>query len=312
MTGAAERSATDPRLLAAMRGLELGARRLVAGMVPGMHASRQPGQAREFSQYRAYQAGDDPRHIDWKLFARSDRYFLREGEISTRLRVHLVLDATASMRHPGPSAGTATKFERAREVTAALALLAGGQGDAVELHVVRDGRVESLLPGRSGQPFSRVLRRLTAIDPAGSWVATPAALTRALRRGGAGLGGVGQTADLTVLLTDGFEQGGEIRAALAPLRSLRHEVLFCHFVSRDEIDFPYQGPTRFEDWESGTVIETDAALARTAYLEGQEKERAAWRHAWGRERFDYLALVTDESPAPILRAHLKQRRDGRP
>src|SRR4051812_22770 len=89
----------DPRLLAATQGLTLTARRLVAGAIAGLHASRRPGIAREFSQYRAYQAGDEPRHIDWKLFARSDRYFLRESEIDTRVAITLVLDATASMQH---------------------------------------------------------------------------------------------------------------------------------------------------------------------------------------------------------------------
>ena len=89
----------DPKLLAATRGLTLAARGLVAGLLPGLHASRQPGMAREFAQYRAYQPGDEPRHIDWKLYARSDRYFVRESEIETAINVRLILDATASMRH---------------------------------------------------------------------------------------------------------------------------------------------------------------------------------------------------------------------
>ena len=89
----------DPRLLAATRGLTLAARRLAAGVLPGLHASRQAGLAREFSQYRAYQPGDDPRHVDWKLFARSDRYYVRESEVETALTVRVLLDATASMRH---------------------------------------------------------------------------------------------------------------------------------------------------------------------------------------------------------------------
>jgi len=309
MTGPAERTAADPRLLAAMQGLELSARRLVAGVVPGVHASRQPGPSREFSQYRAYQSGDDPRHIDWKLFARSDRYFLREGEIPTRLRLHLVLDATASMQHAGTIPGAPSKFDLARRLAAALALLAGGQGDAVELHVVAAGRVTSLLPGRSGPPFARIVRALASAEASGTWLASPAPLTAALRRGGAGAGGAsGSTVDLTVVLTDGFERGGEIRAALAPLRSLRHEVIFCHLLTRDELAFPYRGPARFEDWETGQVIEADAELVRAAYLEGQAREREAWSQAWGRDRFDYLPVVTDEPADRALRTYLKRRR----
>ncbi|HEY0968507.1 MAG TPA: DUF58 domain-containing protein [Opitutaceae bacterium] len=311
MTAAAERSATDPRLLAAMQGLELSARRLVAGVVPGLHASRQPGQSREFSQYRAYQPGDEPRQIDWKLFARSDRYFLREGEISMRLRLHLVLDATASMQHAGSTPGAPSKFVVAQRLAAALALLAGSQGDGVELHVVSAGRVTSQLPGRSGQPFTRIVRALAAAEPAGQWLASPAPLTAALRRGGAGAsGGASATVDLTVVLTDGFEGGGEIRAALAPLRSLRHEVVFCHILTRDELEFPYRGPARFEDWETGQVIEADAALVRAAYVEGQEREREAWKTAWGGDRFDYLRVITDEPIDRVLRTYLKRRRQA--
>src|SRR5262249_13913419 len=93
-----DRQVLDPRVIAATRNLELLARPLVAGVLPGMHASRQPGLAREFSQYRAYQPGDDPRHLDWKLYARSDRYFLRESEIETVVTIRILLDATESMQ----------------------------------------------------------------------------------------------------------------------------------------------------------------------------------------------------------------------
>lgn len=311
MTAAADRSATDPRLMAAVQGLELCARRLVAGVVPGLHASRQPGSAREFSQYRAYQPGDEPRQIDWKLFARSDRYYLREGEVSLRLRLHLVVDATASMQHTGGPAGALRKFDIARNLAAALALLAGSQGDGVELHLVSDGRVSSVLPGRQGQPFSRVVRALAAAEPSGRWLESPGPLTAALRRGVEGAGGsANATVDLTVVLTDGFEGGGEIRAALAPLRSLRHEVVFCHLLTRDEVDFPYRGPARFEDWETGQVIEADGALVRAAYLEGQEREREAWKRAWGGDRFDYLRILTDEPIDRVLRLYLKRRRQA--
>ena len=105
---AAPPTVLDPRLLAATRGLSLAARHLAAGLLPGLHTSRRTGLAREFSQYRPYQPGDDPRHVDWKLFARSDRYFVRESEVETALVVRVVLDATASMRQTdttGPGVG---------------------------------------------------------------------------------------------------------------------------------------------------------------------------------------------------------------
>src|SRR5215207_9215324 len=138
-------SVVDPRLLAATQGLTLTAQRLVTGAVAGLHASRRPGQAREFSQYRAYQPGDDPRQIDWKLFARSDRYFLRESEVDARVAISLVLDATESMQHAGEIPALPRKFDRARALTAALALLAEGQNDDVSLHIAGDGAIQTSL-----------------------------------------------------------------------------------------------------------------------------------------------------------------------
>ena len=150
----------DPHLLAATRGLSLAARHLASGLLAGSHASRRVGLAREFSQYRAYQPGDDPRHIDWKLYARSDRYFVRESDVETAVTVRVILDATASMQHvdtTGPAAGR-RKFDFARLLAAALAYLAQAQGDQVGLHVVADEQVISVPPGQQRQPFERIVR----------------------------------------------------------------------------------------------------------------------------------------------------------
>lgn len=303
------KSIVDPRLLLATRGLTLAAQRLVAGTVAGLHASRRKGLAREFSQYRAYQAGDEPRHIDWKLFARSDRYFLRESEVETRIAVNLVLDATESMLHRGAEAGAPTKFELARTLAAALAYLAESQGDLVTLHVVADGGVSSVATGGHRQPFQRIVHALTTLTPRGQWPAEGLRLTHALRA--TELAGASAapatTARLTVVLTDGHEHGGEIRAALNPLRTRQHELVFFHFLARDERDFPYRGSTRFEEWETGRVIEADASAVRAAFLAAEQREGEAWTRAWGGERFDYVALLTDEPLDRGLRAYLRRR-----
>jgi uncharacterized protein (DUF58 family) len=299
----------DPHLLAATRGLTLPARRLVAGAVAGLHASRRPGLAREFSQYRAYQPGDEPRHLDWKLYARSDRFFLRESEVDTRVAVSLVLDATASMQHVGAPAGPRSKFDLARALAAALALLAEAQGDDLTLHVVRAETVASVVGAGQRQPARRILHALAGLEPAGRWPADASRLADALRRSehDAGSAGPGTTARITVILTDGHEHGGEIRAALAPLRARRHELLFVHVLARDELDFPYRGPVRFEEWETGRTLEADATAVRSAYLAAARQERDAWARAWGGDRFDYLALATDDALGRALRTFLRRR-----
>lgn len=302
-------SVLDPALLAAMQGLALTARRLAAGAAAGLHASQRPGLAREFSQYRAYQPGDDARHVDWKLFARSDRLFLRESEVDTRVAISLVLDATASMQHLTGAPAAPRKFDLARSVAAALALLAENQGDEVSLHVVADDDVSSVLTAGQRQPFRRLVQALATLVPRGRWPADPARLTQALRRAElhAGSNEPAAATRITVVLTDGHQPDGEIRAALIPLRARQHELLLLNFIAPDERDFPFHGPVRFEEWETGRTLETDASAVRPAYLAAAQLDREAWTRSWGKSRFDYLEVMTDASPAPALRAFLRRR-----
>jgi uncharacterized protein (DUF58 family) len=305
-----DRQVIDPRVIAATRDLELVARRLVAGVLPGMHASRQPGLAREFSQYRAYQPGDDPRHLDWKLYARSDRYFLRESEIETTVTIRLLLDATESMRQAdtaGPGAGL-RKFDLARVVAAAFAWIAQAQGDPIGLHAMTDGGVVSVPPGQHRQPFERIVAALERLEPAGAWPVDARSIAGVFAAGARAIGGAEATREITVVLTDGHEHADEIRSALLPLRARRHEVLLLHFVGRDELEFPFHGPIRFEEWETGAVLETDADAARAAYLAGQGRQIRDWRRVLEGERFHYLMLRTDEPLDRALRGYLLQRR----
>jgi len=300
----------DPRLLTATRGLRLAALQIVAGVLPGIQASRQPGLSREFSQYRAYQPGDEPRHIDWKLYARSDRYYLRESEIQTAVTLRIILDATESMRHEDTTgAGEGIrKFDCACVLAAAFAYLAQRQGDPVGLHAISDGRVVSVQPGQRRQPFERIVHALENLEARGSWPENPLELAAAVAtRFNSVPAPSGTTRELTIVLTDGHERGDEIRDALAPLRFGQHEVLFLHLLGRDELEFPYRGPVRFEEWETGAVLETDASAAREMWLENLEIALEQWRRGWEGKRFDYFQFRTDEPLDRALRVYLLQR-----
>lgn len=299
----------DAPLLAAAGQLTLAARRLVAGAVAGLHPSLHPGRSREFSQYRAYQPGDEPHHIDWKLFARSDRFFLRESDVDTRIAIALVLDATASMQHRGAGGDDPRKFDRARSLAAALALVAETQGDPMALHVVSNGDISTVSTAGRRQPFRQIVHRLAALEPQGRWPTEPRRLAHAMGQTHANSGSTGPAAtrQLTVLLTDGHEHDGEIRAALSPLRARQHEVLFLHFIARDERDFPYQGPVLLEEWETGRTLETDASAVRRQVLDAQEASRRAWFSAWGDSRFDYLPIMSDHPLDRCLHAILRRR-----
>lgn len=301
----------DPEVLSATRGLHLAAKQIVAGVLPGIQASRQPGLSREFSQYRAYQPGDEPRHIDWKLFARSDRYYLRESEIQTAVTVRIILDATESMRHEdsaGAGAGI-RKFDCARVLAAAFAYLAQRQGDPIGLHAVTAEGVVSIQPGQRRQPFERIIHALENLEPAGRWPPDAKQLTAALASRAAEIPS-GSTREITIVLTDGHEQSAEIRDALAPLRLRQHEVLFIHLLGGDELDFPFTGPVRFEEWETGRVFETDASSVRATWLENQERHLQEWRRGWEGKRFEYVQFRTDEPLDRALRTYLSRRMKG--
>ena len=301
-------SVLDPRVLTATRGLRLAAMQIVAGVLPGIQVSRQPGLSREFSQYRAYQPGDEPRHIDWKLFARSDRYYLRESEIQTAVTLRIVLDATESMRHAdtvGAGAGV-RKIDIARVLAAALSFIGQRQGDPVGLHIVSSDSVASIQPGERRQPFERIIHALEELEPAGQWPRAGRELAAAMWSRASFATPPGTTREMTIVLTDGHEHGDEIRSALAPLRS-RHEVLFIHLLGGDELAFPFIGPVRFEAWETGEVFETDASSARAIWLENQERQIAEWRRFWQGRVFDYVQIRTDEPLDRVLRAFLRRR-----
>ena len=261
----------------------------------GRHTSRRAGAGLEFSQYRSYQPGDDPRRIDWKLLGRSDRYFVREAETETSLTVRLLLDATGSMAHDEDGI---TKLDYARFLAAALALLAHRQGDAVGLYVLSDERVATLPPRREPQHLHRLLHQLEAIVPSGGWPPWPA-LERALAPGAA--------RGITVLIGDLHEREDEIRAAARRLAGARHDVVCFQIVGERERDFAYRGAVTLEDLETGRRVDLDAEQARDA-ARARFEERL---HGLRRDLEERgAALVTCDLAQPFeapLRAYLMRR-----
>lgn len=244
----------DPKILAALGDLALAARTVVDGFMYGVHHSRMPGAGLEFSQYRSYQPGDDVRRIDWKLFARSDRYFLRDAETDTSVTVRIVLDASESMAHTEHGL---TKFEYARMIAAVLAVLAHRQGDAVGLYALNDADPHVVPPQRGHQHVHRLLHALEQLSPAGvwpEWQRMEGLLTAGGQRG------------IIAIITDLHERHEEIRTVATKLAALRQEVLVLHIIGRAELEFAYQGTVTFEELETGRRIEVDADAVRPSYL----------------------------------------------
>jgi uncharacterized protein (DUF58 family) len=254
------------RTLALVRDLELAARQVVDGVMLGRHTSRRAGAGLEFSQYRSYQPGDDLRRIDWKLFGRSDRYFVRDAESETSITVRLLLDATGSMAHEEDGI---SKLDYARFLAAALALLAHRQGDAVGLYRLSDGAALTQRPRRDPQHLHRLLHELERIQPSGRWPVW-SALERALTPDPA--------RGITVLLGDLHERGDEIRAAVRRLTGARHEVVCFQILGDIERQFAYQGSVTLEELETGRRVDLDPTETRAAAVANLDRQLRELRY----------------------------------
>jgi uncharacterized protein (DUF58 family) len=283
------------RTLALVKDLELSARRMVEGTMLGRHSSRRAGAGLEFSQYRSYQAGDDLRHLDWKLLGRSDRYFVREAESETSVTVRILLDTTGSMAHE--EAGL-TKFDYARYLAAALALLAHRQGDAVGLYALQGGGVDLLRPRRDPRQLHRLFHQLERLRPEGGWPAWPT-LERALSPDAA--------RGITILLGDLHERGEEIREAVRRLSGARHDVICFQVLGDLERRFGYQGTVTLVDLESGRQVDLDAERARAAALLALENRLRSLRYDLEETGAMLVPCLLSQPFEAPLRAYLARR-----
>lgn len=251
-----ELSGIDPTALARFGRLELIARLVVEGVMSGLHRSPFKGFSVEFAEHRQYGPGDEIRHIDWRAFGKSDRYYVKEYEEETNLKAYLVVDSSGSMAYAGR---TISKFEHARRLAAALAYLMISQRDAVGL-VTFDSTVRAMIPARSAPGhFSVVCNVLEKTNTGGE---TPLSgilntLAERIRRRG-----------LIVILSDGFDAIDPLTEALRHLRHRHHEVLFFHTLAPEEAEFPFRRPARFRNLERlDHTLRVDPASLRATYLE---------------------------------------------
>jgi uncharacterized protein (DUF58 family) len=242
--------------LARFGRLELIARLVVEGVMAGLHKSPFKGFSVEFAEHRQYGPGDEIRHIDWRAYGKTDRYYVKEYEEETNLKAYLVVDASGSMGYAGR---TPSKLEHARRLAAALAYLAISQRDAVGL-VTFGGGLRAMIPPRSAPGhFSVVCRALEQAAPEGEAPLSGIlhALADRIRRRG-----------LVIIASDGFDDLDALGSALRHLRHRHHEVLFFHTLAPEEEEFPFRHPARFRSLERpGHDLRVDPLTLRSAYLE---------------------------------------------
>lgn len=281
----------DPTEVARLGGLEIVAQGVVEGFLSGLHRSPFRGFSVEFTEHRAYQPGDEPRYLDWRILARSDRLFVKQFEEETNLRAMILLDASRSMSWRG-APGRLTKREYAQRLAAALGLILLRQRDATGL-ITFDDAVRQIVPPRvkSGQ-WRRLLQGIVAL-PEGRGTAAEAALRQVtsllVRRG------------LVVLISDLLLDRDLALVALRFLRHRGHQVVVLHLM--DPAERVLSGPpeVRFRDPESDqSLVVRPRELAR-AYRDAVQHEISAWRSACRRHGIAYHSVTTDEPFGRVLR-----------
>ncbi|MEZ4360317.1 MAG: DUF58 domain-containing protein [Kofleriaceae bacterium] len=276
----------DPIALARLGALPLRAKVIVEGALTGLHRAAMRGSSVEFAEHKEYRPGDELRHVDWKAFAKLDRYYVKQFEQESQLTVYLVLDASGSMEFAG---GGLRKLDYAAMALAAVAHVAVGQQDKVGLLASGDRQVEVVVPARARashlHDLMSVIEGLLARGGRGDESAA-VALTRVAelcRRRRA----------LIIVATDLFDAGQDVIATLADLRAQRHDVSVLHVLDPHELSFPYHGLTQFESLETSQRVLANPAAIREQYL---AKMQAFLDRARGELRaagVDYHLLPTD-------------------
>ena len=291
-TGGASLSAS---VLAHLDDLELMARIVIEGTRTGGNRSPFHGFTTEFHQHRPYRAGDDLKHLDWKLYARSDRLYTRQYRETTNLAVTLVVDPSASMAYPDQGV---SKWQYAKIVAASLAYLVAEQGNTVGLSTLQGGGLMHL-PARGGRPhLLALLARLDRLDTGGAFDA-PRAI--------AGVGRLLRRRGVVVLLSDCYDAEDETRRELRHLVQRGHDVAVLQLTSPEELALPFRGAVELEGLEDGTRRITDATAIAAAYHDAVAAFHERWRSEAVRSGIDYALLRTDVPPARALRHYLRHR-----
>jgi len=290
----------DPRVLAALAGLDFKARYVMEGFLSGLHDSPFHGFSVEFSDYRNYQPGDDLRHVDWRLYARNDRLCIKRYMQETNVRFYVVCDTSASMNYRGKKAW-GSKLECARVLAAALTWFLLKQNDAAGMVSLDSatGRPEFIRPSQRSSQFGLLLRQLEGLRAAGG--ACLASLLQNTAR-------LVHRRSVILFFSDFLEPSEEVALGLKQLRFQGHEVLIFQVLDGDELEFPFEEAAVFEDLESDVRRRIQPAQTRAKYLGRFQAFLTEIRNLFQSLEMPYCLTRTDEDPWRALALFLAERR----
>ncbi len=284
-----------PELLNTVNGLELVARIIVEGFMSGSNRSQSIGVGYEFSQYRSYEPGDDLRLLDWKMYGRSERYYIKQSEIETNITVKFILDASKSMEYKEKGI---SKLQYAKVMAAALAYLARKQSDTFGLYIVNELGLKIVEPRFEQQQFMRFLNELIATKGEGTW--SNGKDIEALHHH------VGK--EVIVFFTDLYDQEKDLHQFITNLKTSRNEVIVFQIMGYDELNLETDGVFTFEDLETGVRLKVDTVAQQKAY-KNRVDDWIQQSKAWMLEKqIDYLLVKLNQPVESVIAKFLNSRK----
>jgi uncharacterized protein (DUF58 family) len=293
-----QRNYLDPRTLNKISRLDLRARLIVEGFITGLHRSPYRGFAVEFAQHRQYVPGDETKHIDWKVWSKTDRLFIKEYEEETNLKCTMLLDVSRSMRYGEDTDQHWSKFDYSATLAACLAHLLQHQQDSVGL-ITFDNDIRLNMPASSHPThLKQLVHELENTDPdtRTDVAAVFSQLAEQIRQRG-----------MVVLISDLFADQAVLGEALQGFRIRGHEVVVFHVMHEDELDFPFQDNTLFRGLEIDRELLTEPRALRKAYLESKDRFVAQVRNRCATLGIDYVLMSTAEPIDAALSSYLAFR-----
>jgi uncharacterized protein (DUF58 family) len=285
-----------PEVVSKLRRIDLKARLVVEGFLTGLHRSPFKGFSVEFAEYRQYMPGDELKRIDWKVYAKTDRFYIREYQEETNLRAYLLIDTSGSMAYKSDKI---SKLEYASYLAASLAYLLLKQKDSVGL-VQFGAKIEKYIPPRqAGSHLSVLLNALDKIKPSGETDLSKTfhQLAERIKRRG-----------LVIILSDLFDAKEKVIKALRHFRHRKHEVLVFHILDRNEIDFAFAAPLVLKDLESRNELTIDPRIIRKEYQHTFDEFFNDFRRQCRESRIDYHLITTDMPFDRALLSYLEKRK----
>jgi uncharacterized protein (DUF58 family) len=285
----------DPAVLARLMPQPLLTRLPMLGTVSGHHKSPHRGSSVEFAEYRNYVPGDDTRRLDWRVLARTDRYYIKEFEAETNLRCYLVIDCSGSM---GFSGAHGSKLDYARRLAATLAYLVVHHGDAAGLVCVGEKTVPEIPPRRNPSHLQTIFDMLEKAEAGGETGLVPALHALAEKA---------RSRAMVIVFSDCFCDAEPLLNCLQHLRFQKHDLALFHLLDRMEVEFRFDRPVRFEDMESSFNLVTEPAMVRDEYLKQLGKFNDLLRAGCHEFKADYRQVITDQDYEKVLADFLVER-----